>query len=83
MSGAVQGGVSLALWCSMKCYIRGRGEKTQLPSNLDCTYIGEEERAWWRALSDPSFTEDKIVNALIGMNGDKALSVDEFSTEVF
>ncbi|GFY96613.1 hypothetical protein Acr_11g0009190 [Actinidia rufa] len=40
----------------------GRGENTQLPSNLDCTYIGEGERAWWCALSDPSFKDNKIVN---------------------
>ena len=49
---------------------------------LDCTCIGEEERARWHALSDPSFKEDRIVNALIGMNGDKAIGVG-FTTEVF
>ena len=83
MSGAVQGGVGLALWCSIKYYIRGRGEKTQLPNNLDCTYIDEEERVRWRALSDPSFTEDKIVNALIGINGGTRLLVSMNSLQKF
>ncbi|GFY93008.1 hypothetical protein Acr_08g0014040 [Actinidia rufa] len=78
----VQGGVSLALWCSINAIYEAEARRPSFVGMLDCTCISEEEQAWWCALSDPSFTEDKIVNDLIGMNGDKALSVDEFTTEV-